>query len=345
MIQPRSAGFTLMEVMVSIFVLGVATVAVTGLAVTGVRTSFESERQTIALSLVNGEAESVKAMSYFEIGYADATGTEPDGTLHRQETVTRNGLSYTLTRTIELVDDSANGTLPAGSLTEASADYKRVNIKAAWLTAGGSPRDVSVVVTVTPQLNCAVGNAGSGGGQACTAGAALACPNPNLLQTNTADNSCVTGGGPYVAAGDANGGTPGTCIYNSVTCPASGRCPAPSAAPTCPPGAAFCSQCVSNIDCGAGYVCSSGQCYAQTGACTRNSDCSSGQVCNPGTGACSPNCTSGTCSCGTGYACDVTTGLCATPTPSPTPTPTPTPTQPPPTPCVDDTQCPVVILV
>ena len=195
------SGMALIEVLVAILVLGVSTIAVTGLAVVGTRFSFEAERQTLAQGIVNSAAEAVRGMSYSNVGYVDATGQESKGTLHRTQGAASGGLQYTLNTNVELIDDPANGTLPPGTLSADTADYKRVKLEALWQLASGTQREVSAVLDVQGQQGCFATIP-------CVPGTPAACADVTAV-----DSNCV----PYVGTG--------ACIPKTSACPASGFCP------------------------------------------------------------------------------------------------------------------------
>lgn len=172
-------GFSLIELVVGIFFLGIVTIAIVGLTTLGTRLAVESERQTVAQALVNEQIEYTRSLPYEEVGFTDASGDEPDGLLIRVQTVTRNQQSYGVTFAIELLDDEGNALLPSGGLQEPNADYKRVRVEASWTTSGGNIRSVAVDTLVAPGgniLSCTPGVASCVGGTTCPANGV--CPNP-----------------------------------------------------------------------------------------------------------------------------------------------------------------------
>lgn len=166
-------GFTLVEILVAVFLFGILALAVIGLATLGTRLSIESERETVAQAIVNEKIEFIRSLKYDDVGYTDATGSEPDGVVVRSETAMRNQQQYALTTTITLKDDGDNQSLPSqADLIEANADYKEVVVKAVWQTSSGNDRDVSVTTIVSPGGNldiCTPGTATCVGGTLCPA--------------------------------------------------------------------------------------------------------------------------------------------------------------------------------
>lgn len=184
-----NAGLSLVEILVAVFLLGVAAVAMVGLTSLGTRLSIESERQTVAQAVVNEKIEFVRSLTYEDVGYADAAGDEPDGVLTRQETARRNQQDYGLDVLIEIIDDAGNQSLPSGGLNEFNADYKRVTIEASWVSAGGNERSVAATTLVSAGGNfdtCTPGAFSCPGGEACPANGV--CPSAN------ADSTCPSEG-------------------------------------------------------------------------------------------------------------------------------------------------------
>lgn len=144
--RPQKTGFSILEVLIAAFILGILTLAIIGLATVGTRTAFESERQTVAQGLVNQHLERVRALPYTSVGFTAPGLGEPDGVLLKSETRTQNNQPYTMTTAIALIDDPLNGTLP--SVTEANADYKKVQVTSTWVVPGGTARMVTAATYV-----------------------------------------------------------------------------------------------------------------------------------------------------------------------------------------------------
>jgi type II secretory pathway pseudopilin PulG len=268
----NQSGFTIIEVLIALFLIGLITIAIVGLAVLGTRTSFESERQNVAIGIANEVVEQIRGLDY------DNVGLQPDGILTAEQPVTRNQQTYDIALSVELVDDAANGSLPANTLTETNADFKRVKVVVSWQTASGNTRDVALLANIVPDNTV----------QTCEPGAV---------------NACASEGFP------GNPGN-GACVPNT-TCPDSGICPSEvNTRPYCPTGVLFCPQCYTGVDCGAGFTCQAGACVAAGGVCYSDSDCNGAQsVCQQG--QCLPNCN--LYGCNNGELCNTTTGVCSLP--------------------------------
>lgn len=308
----QQRGLALIEVLVGTLVMVVSTMAVTGLIVVGSKSVIESSHQTAALGIMNNWGESIKAMRYNDVGFIDAVGSEPDGRLPRHLSVPFSDLVLDIA--IDLVDDPANGTMPAASLSEDTADYKKVSITVDWRAATGAGpgrRDVASVIYITPQTSCAQQ-------LGCTPGQANACADPD---TTYAGNGCAltpSDGSSFVAY--------------TETCPSSGVCPPPPpppppSYPPCPPGSEFCPSptptptpcpagtcCDGVTSCPSGQVCDGGSC--KDSCVTSPGTCGSGESCNSSSGACEPDCSVSQGECADGYFCDPADAVCVTPPPS-----------------------------
>lgn len=320
----RTSGLAITELLIASFLLGVATIAITGLAVSGTRMSLESERKTIALAFVNERAEFVRSLPYLEVNIA------PEGQLSSSETVPRNQQSYVVDTTVELIDDAINGMVPAGGLNERTADYKRVTIRASWESAGGNDQSVHVVEYVAP----------SGSLELCTPGDLFGCRG----MVSPGKGACV----PRIScplSGVCSGTLqpaplcPGGVLYcpNCYTdndCSVNETCNTTTKSCQATPGA-----CRDSSQCPGSQVCSDNRC---TPRCINNSNCSGGKICNVSTGICTQPCAGTSCNCPESFTCNETTNLCDDPGGPPLPSPSPPlpSVSPPPPPAGSPPTCP-----
>lgn len=113
-------GFSLIEVLITAFVLTIVAVAVTGLGLILTRTAIESEYKNVAEAVANEELENARAYSYTEIEYANET---PFGKIQQAKTVTRNSQVYNVDSFITYVDDPR---------TTETQDFKQLTVKVSW---------------------------------------------------------------------------------------------------------------------------------------------------------------------------------------------------------------------
>jgi len=86
----RTAGFSLIEVMCAILILGVALVGLTQGLTTSLASSKESELQTTAALIAAGQIESLRADGYILEGVTEGEGGEGLSLYHWKQTVTKS---------------------------------------------------------------------------------------------------------------------------------------------------------------------------------------------------------------------------------------------------------------
>lgn len=101
-----ASGFTVIEVLITIFIIGTVVVGVFGLFVLGIRTNFENERRIAAVALANERAEMIRNLPYADVG---TVGGVPQGSIAQEEEISRNGLTYSVRTDIRYVDDPYDG--------------------------------------------------------------------------------------------------------------------------------------------------------------------------------------------------------------------------------------------
>lgn len=101
-----SQGFTIIEVAITTFIIGTVVVGLFGLFFLSLRSSQESERRIVAVALANERMEMVRNLPYVNVG---TQGGVPAGTVSQNETITRNGVPYTVRTDIRYVDDPYDG--------------------------------------------------------------------------------------------------------------------------------------------------------------------------------------------------------------------------------------------
>lgn len=182
----RLQGFTLIEVLIAVFLLAVAAIAFTGLLVLSTRISLESERQTVAQGIVNEELEYIRSLNYDSVGITLPPQGELYGVLEPTATVTRNAQTYNVERHVFYGDDVGNGVNPVPNTL--NADYKRVTIKATWTSAGGQIRDVEAGTVITNSINITT----------CTPGLSscpynAVCPSTGICARDAVVSTCPLG--------------------------------------------------------------------------------------------------------------------------------------------------------
>lgn len=149
MLPPRKRqyrlGFTIIEIIISIAVLGVFFAAVTQLIQIILGTLGESRVRATALEISQMRMELIQNLPYEDVG---TVGGIPDGSLEPVELTERNGLTYTVTTSVQYIDDPYDGLSPADAI---NTDYKRVRVETSWEGAYRSRVPVTLVSQISPR--------------------------------------------------------------------------------------------------------------------------------------------------------------------------------------------------
>lgn len=134
-----SRGFTIIEVTITIFLIGTVVVGIFGLFILALRSAQDSSRRVVATALANERMEMVRNLPYLNVG---TMGGVPNGSVPQSEVVVRSGLTYAVGTDIRYVDDPFDG--ESGGDTY-SADYKQVRVEVSW----ENPNNTASVLFVT----------------------------------------------------------------------------------------------------------------------------------------------------------------------------------------------------
>lgn len=99
-------GFTIIEVLITTFIIGTVVTGVFGLFFLSLRSSQEAERRVVAVALANEKMEMVRNLPYVDVG---TDGGVPAGSIPQEETIQRNGLDYLVKTDIRYIDDTYDG--------------------------------------------------------------------------------------------------------------------------------------------------------------------------------------------------------------------------------------------
>lgn len=141
------AGFTILEVLITIFIIGTVVTGIFGLFILNISTNREGERRVMALALANERAEMIRNLPYDEVG---TEGGVPAGAVKQQETIVRDGLSYTVKTDIRYIDDPFDKLITDSPPDTLNTDYKQARIEVSWMAAGGSTRTTRLLLQISP---------------------------------------------------------------------------------------------------------------------------------------------------------------------------------------------------
>lgn len=126
MLFRHQSGFTLLEVVIAVFIIGTVVAGMFGLFLITLRGAQTGERRIVAVALANERMEMVRNLPYLSVG---TVGGVPGGSVPQQITITRNGQAYTVRTDIRYVDDEYDGLTGADAY---NADYKQIRVAVSW---------------------------------------------------------------------------------------------------------------------------------------------------------------------------------------------------------------------
>ena len=146
--KPR--GFSMIEVLIAVVVLGFGLMALAALQTSIIRSSAETKAQTVALQLAKDKVEDLRAFQtlagYQALTSGNDTATESAVTYARTWTVTRFGYqpsvgAFSAIATLTGATPAADG---AGVAYTANNEYKRVAVRVTWTDANGATQSIGI---------------------------------------------------------------------------------------------------------------------------------------------------------------------------------------------------------
>jgi prepilin-type N-terminal cleavage/methylation domain-containing protein len=142
-----SKGFTLIEITIASFVIGVVVIGAFSLVTLTIKASHEGQRRIIATALGNEKMEMIRNLPYATVG---TVGGIPSGPILSTEQITRNGSTYTVATDIRYVDDPYDGTATSNPPDLLNADYKQARVDVSW-SGSASSRPILLITQIAPQ--------------------------------------------------------------------------------------------------------------------------------------------------------------------------------------------------
>ena len=124
--QAKLKGFTLIEALVTIFLIVIIFVGIIGAFVAGMEILIQSKARATALFLANKRMEEIRNLPYKDVG---TVGGIPSGVIPQEETTTLNNIEFTIKTTIVYIDNPFDGLAPDDPIP---SDYKRAKVKVSW---------------------------------------------------------------------------------------------------------------------------------------------------------------------------------------------------------------------
>lgn len=139
-------GFTLLEVVIAAFVLGVVVVGLFSLITLTVRASYDGQKRIIATSLANEKMEQIRNLPYASVG---TVGGIPNGSIPQSTQIVRNNDTYTVATDIRYIDDPYDGTATSTPVDTVNTDYKQARVEVTW-TSPTVNRPVVLITQIVP---------------------------------------------------------------------------------------------------------------------------------------------------------------------------------------------------
>lgn len=146
MSSKKRNGFTIIEILISVFIIGTVVTGIFGLFVLNIRTNEEAERRVVAVALSNERAEMVRNLPYANVG---TQGGIPAGSILQTENIVRNNITYTIRTDIRYVDDPFDGLVTSNPSDTLNIDYKQVRIEVSW-SSPTSPLPIVMILQISP---------------------------------------------------------------------------------------------------------------------------------------------------------------------------------------------------
>lgn len=121
----RQRGFALVEILVGIGVFLLFSVGIYSSIQLVFKLVYQSRLRAIETAILNEQIEIIRNLPYESVGIVSST---PAGILERNAAIARNGISFTVTRTVRNVDDPFDGTIGGSPNDTAPADYKFIQV-------------------------------------------------------------------------------------------------------------------------------------------------------------------------------------------------------------------------
>ncbi|NCU42614.1 MAG: prepilin-type N-terminal cleavage/methylation domain-containing protein, partial [Candidatus Moranbacteria bacterium] len=141
-----SKAFTLIEVLLVIFIASIVVVTFLNVFTQGSRLLLESKKSLVATSLANEYMEIIRNLSYENVG---VSGGIPSGPLQATEIKEKNGTSYNIYTDVRYKDDPYDGVLGGSPNDFVNTDYKLVTIRVFW-GSGSSQQEIRLSSIFVP---------------------------------------------------------------------------------------------------------------------------------------------------------------------------------------------------
>ncbi len=149
-VKQEARGFTLVELLITMLLLGAVAASMLTLFVSLVHSSIIAKRQAVASTLATNQMEYLKSLPYDSLVIAGGSIYTTGATLPATKTQSLNGVKYTITSTISFIDDAYDGCGSYASTALKQAYCRNYPPPSSAPAVDASPYDYKIVdVTVT----------------------------------------------------------------------------------------------------------------------------------------------------------------------------------------------------
>lgn len=153
----KRRGFTLVETLVGVAVFALIAMGIYAVFTQTTQLVRASRARIVASALANEQIEIIRNLPYANVG---TLGGAPAGVLPAVQTITRDGIPFSVSTTIRNVDDPFDGTIGGTPNDTAPADYKLIEVSVSCSACTGNPPLV-FTSTAAPKSLEAASNHGS----------------------------------------------------------------------------------------------------------------------------------------------------------------------------------------
>lgn len=150
------SAFSLVEVLIVMFIAGVAFTSFYYVSAVGTRYIIESKNRLAATALANEKMEIVRNLEYDNVGTQGSI--DIPGNIPQEEDIVANGRSYHVSTSVRYEDDPMDGTITSSPVDTIPNDYKIVTVTISWKDIQGVQQGISSTSRfVPPGLETSVG--------------------------------------------------------------------------------------------------------------------------------------------------------------------------------------------
>lgn len=141
-------GFSLIEIIVALAVFLLFAVGIYSGTEFVFKVVYQSRLRILQTGILNEQIEIIRNLSFSDVGIINGS---PTGILERMVTMTRNGIEFTITRTIRNIDNPFDGTIGGAPNDAAPADFKLAEVEIIC-SACGQRAPVAMSTLVAPKF-------------------------------------------------------------------------------------------------------------------------------------------------------------------------------------------------